>query len=214
VRIPAARAEAAFRDVADLARRARLGQRDLDALAAADALAGLAGHRHAARWAANGVEPTLPLFPAGQDSASAPGLRAPREGESVRDDYASTGLTLLRHPLALLRGRLRRWRTAARVRTLLDGARVSTGGLVITRQQPSTATGVTFVTLEDETGVVNVIVWRDVREAHRATLYGARLMGVVGRVQREGEVIHVVAQRLFDETDRLGRLDTRSRDFQ
>jgi error-prone DNA polymerase len=213
-RIPAARAEGAFVDVGDLARRAGLGRKDLDALAAADALAGLAGHRHAARWVADGVEASLPLFPEDGDPAPAPALRAPREGEAIRDDYASTGLTLRRHPLALLRDRLRRWRPADRVRGLAHGERVLTGGLVITRQQPSTATGVTFVTLEDETGVVNVVVWRDVRERHRATLYGARLMGVAGEVQREGEVIHVVARRLFDETAWLGRLDTRSRDFE
>jgi len=213
-RIVAARAEAGFTDVGDLARRADVGRRDLDALAEADALAGLAGSRPAARWVAAGTQSLLPLFVAGgEEAAPAPTLRAPREGESIRDDYASTGLSLRRHPLALLRPRLRRWQTADGVRGLADGARVVTGGLVITRQQPSTATGVTFLTLEDETGVVNVIVWRDVRERHRGALYSARLLGVSGRVQREGAVLHVVARRLEDVTPWLGRLDTRSRDF-
>ncbi|MEX0607199.1 MAG: error-prone DNA polymerase, partial [Halofilum sp. (in: g-proteobacteria)] len=186
---------------------------DLDALAEADALTALAGERPTARWAAAGVQPELPLF---EDEAPtpAPALRAPREGESIRADYASVGLTLRRHPLALLRPRFRRWRTAEEIFGLADGTGVHTGGLVTIRQQPSTPTGVTFVTLEDETGWFNVIVWRRIAERQRQTLYGARLMGIAGRVQREGEVVHVVARRLFDESPWLGRLDTRSRDFQ
>ncbi len=212
-RIPVARQERPFRDATDLARRARLDRRDLDALAEADALAALAGERPAARWAAAGVQPKLPLF---EDEAPqpAPALKNPREGESVRADYASTGLTLRRHPLALLRPRFRRWRTAQEIIRLADGTGIQTGGLVTIRQQPSTPTGVTFVTIEDETGWFNVIVWRRIAERQRQTLYGARLMGITGRVQREGEVVHVVAQRLFDESPWLGRLDTRSRDFQ
>ncbi len=212
-RIPAARAAGVFAGVADLARRADLDRRDLDALAGADALASLADHRHAQQWAAHGVEASLPLFDE-TDEAAVPALRAPREGEAIRADYAALGFTLRRHPVALLRPRFRRWRTAAATRALAHGDGVVTGGLVITRQQPSSATGVTFVTLEDETGVVNVVVWRGVRERQRAALYGARLMGVAGSIQREGEVIHVIARRLFDETPWLGRLDTRSRDFE
>lgn len=212
-RIPAARRERAFRDATDLTRRARLDRRDLDALAEADALTALAGERPAARWAAAGVQPELPLFE-DETSAPAPALRTPREGESIRADYASTGLTLRRHPLALLRPRFCRWRTAEEILRLADGTSVQTGGLVTIRQQPSTPTGVTFVTIEDETGWFNVIVWRRIAERQRHTLYGARLMGIAGRVQREGEVVHVIAQRLFDESPWLGRLDTRSRDFQ
>jgi error-prone DNA polymerase len=213
-RIPAVRTQRPFADVSDLVHRAGLDQRDLDALVDADALTGLAGHRHAAHWVADGVEATLPLFGKEEDAAPARNLRVPREGETVRDDYASVGLTLRRHPLALLRPRLEHWRTAEGVRELADGEPVVTGGLVITRQQPSTATGVTFLTIEDETGMLNVIVWRDVREQHRAALYDARLMGIAGKVQREGEVLHVVARQLSDDTALLGRLDTRSRDFQ
>jgi len=128
-------------------------------------------------------------------------------------DYRSLGLTLRRHPLALLRPRFRHWCPAAGVGDSADGRRLVTGGLVITRQQPSTATGITFVTLEDETGVVNLVVRRDVRERQREALYGAHLLGVRGRVQREGEVVHVVAEQLYDETPALGRLQVRSRDF-
>ncbi len=212
-RIPAARRERGFHDAADLARRARLDRRDLDALAEADALVSLAGQRPTARWAAAGVQPELPLF-ADEVAAPAPTLRPLREGESIRADYASTGLTLRRHPLALLRPRFQRWRTAGEIHRLADGTDVQTGGLVTIRQQPSTPTGVTFVTVEDETGSLNVVVWRRIAERQRQTLYGARLMGIAGRVQREGEVVHVVAHRLFDESPWLGRLDTRSRDFQ
>ncbi|MDX1610651.1 MAG: error-prone DNA polymerase, partial [Halofilum sp. (in: g-proteobacteria)] len=212
-RIVAARPPEGWRDVQALARAAALDRGDLDALAEADALAGLAGHRADARWTAAGVQPPLPLFDAERDAPS-PGLPAPREGESIRDDYASLGLSLRRHPLALLRPRLRGWRTADACRALGDGSRVVTGGLVVTRQQPSTATGVTFLTLEDETGSLNVIVWRRVAERYRNPLYGARLLCVEGHMQCSDGVVHVIARRLHDESPRLGRLATRSRDFQ
>ena len=212
-RIPAARADEMFRDVADLARRAGLQRRDLDALAAADALAGLAGERPAAHWATDGVEATLPLFPEMVAEEEQPPLPRPTEGEGIVADYRSLGLTLRRHPLALLRPRFRHWCPATGVRASADGRRLVTGGLVITRQQPSTATGVTFLTLEDETGVVNVIVRRELRAARREALYGAALLGVRGRVQREGEVVHVIAERLDDESDALGELRIPSRDF-
>jgi len=212
-RIVAARTEGPWRDVRDLARRAGLDRGDLDALAESDALAGLAGHRAAARWAAAGVQSALPLFVA-EPEGPPPELPAPSEGEAIRDDYASLGLSLRRHPMALLRERLRGWRTAADCHALPDGSGVMTGGLVVTRQQPSTASGVTFLTLEDEAGSLNVIVWRPVAERHRNALYGARLMRVEGRIQAANGVVHVIALRLHDETGRLGELATRSRDFQ
>ena len=226
--IPVARSARAFENLSDLAVRAGLGRRDLDALVAADACRGLAGERPHAHWAADGVQPPLPLFATDEPGvdepgvdepgvdepgASAPDLAAPTEGQSVVADYRSLGLTLRRHPLALLRPRFRHWCPAAGVGDSADGRRLVTGGLVITRQQPSTATGITFVTLEDETGVVNLVVRRDVRERQREALYGAHLLGVRGRVQREGEVVHVVAEQLYDETPALGRLQVRSRDF-
>ncbi len=204
---------AAVADTADLAERAGLDRRDLDALAEADALRGLAGDRTAARWAAHGVQAALPLFGDDEAQQPRPALRPPREGESIRADYASTGLTLRRHPLALLRARFAHWRTADDACRLADGARVVTGGLVITRQQPSTASGVTFLTLEDETGVINVIVRQGVGRQYRPTLYGGRLVGVAGRVQRQESVVHVVAETLEDASGWLGRLDVSSRDF-
>ena len=130
-------------------------------------------------------------------------------------DYAALGLTLGRHPLALLRPRLARMRLAAaeEIRSLQHGSLARAAGIVIGRQRPDTASGVMFVTLEDETGCVNVIVWRDLQEEQRRELLGARLMAVYGTVEREGEVVHLLARRLVDHTALLGRLATRSRDF-
>ncbi len=233
-RIVAARATAPFADVADLAARARLERRDLEALAAADALAPLAGHRHRACWAVLGVRAhAAAREPGRRDDAPAPAgggqaplalgagaegeplLLPPTEGQAIVADYASTGLTLGRHPLALLRPRLRRYGvvTAAALGTLAHGTPVHTAGLVILRQRPGTATGVVFVTLEDETGTINLVVWRTLVESQRRELLGARLLGVDGEVQREGEVVHVIARRLEDHSALLGRLATRSRDF-
>src|SRR5690606_1321293 len=132
-----------------------------------------------------------------------PLLRAPSEGEDIAADYRHLGLTLGRHPLALLRAHLeaRNARRAREVRDLPHGARVNAAGLVITRQRPASAAGVTFVTIEDETGHLNLVVWQQVAERQRRTLLGARLLGVRGRVQKQGEVLHVVADRLDDYSD-------------
>jgi error-prone DNA polymerase len=163
-----------------------------------------------------GVEAPLPVLPQPRIAEGIPLLRAPREGEDIVADYAHTGLTLRRHPLALLRPRLeaRGVLSAARLRELAHGASVRTAGLVITRQRPGSAQGVTFVTLEDETGHVNLIVWRNVAERQRQALVGSRLMGVAGELQMEGEVMHVIAHRLVDLSRWLGRLRTSPRDFQ
>jgi error-prone DNA polymerase len=214
-RLVAARAQSAFRDVNDLARRAALDRRDLAALAAAGTLAGLAGHRHRARWAVAGVEPSLPLLEDAPIAEAAPILRPPTEGQDIVADYQSLGLTLRRHPLALLRARLgqRRLASSAQVRTLAHGQSVRTAGIVTGRQHPSTANGVIFVTLEDEFGQTNVIVWNSVSKRQRRELLHAQLLGVIGEVQREGEVLHVVAKQLEDHSALLGKLVTRSRDF-
>jgi error-prone DNA polymerase len=216
-RLVAARAGRAYADIADLARRARLGRADIDALAAADALAGLAGHRRDAYWQALGVEGcggdgALALAP--RDSGAAE-LAAPREGEDIVLDYATLGLTLRRHPLALLRPGLtaRSLVSAETVRGARHGQSLRACGIVTCRQRPATASGVVFVTLEDETGCVNVVVRPGLAERQRRELLGARLLSVAGRVQREGEVVHLVASRLADDTRLLGRLATRSRDF-
>jgi error-prone DNA polymerase len=214
-RLVAARAQGAFEDVPALARRAALDRRELGCLAAAGALQSLAGHRHRAAWQVAGVEAPLPVLPEPRVSEGIPLLRTPREGEEVVADYRHTGLTLRRHPVALLRERLaaRGCATAARLRELPDGSPVRTAGLVITRQRPGSASGVTFVTLEDETGSINLVVWRDVAERQRRALVGSRLMGVAGELQVEGEVLHVIARRIVDLSGWLGTLIAPSRDF-
>ena len=144
-----------------------------------------------------------------------PLLRRPTEGEDIAADYGSLGLTLRRHPLALLRPVLTRlsFQSAREVLRLTHGRRAHAAGLVITRQRPGTATGVVFLTLEDETGPLNVIVWSSLFERERRIVLGARLMGVTGEVQREGEVVHLIARKLEDRTALLGGLRTVSRDF-
>jgi error-prone DNA polymerase len=144
-----------------------------------------------------------------------PLLKKPTEGQNIVADYRSVGLTLERHPMHLLRHRLDRYRylQADRLPGIATGHRVRIAGLVITKQRPGTASGVTFVTLEDETGHINLIVWKQVAEEYRAALLNARLMGVCGELQIEGKVIHVIARQLIDHTEMLGDLEVRSRDF-
>jgi error-prone DNA polymerase len=215
-RLLAARAGRAFDNVADLAGRAELDRRDLEALAAADALSSLAGHRHRAVWQVTGVERALPLLSADTvPGEGIPMLRAPREGQDIVADYGSTGLSLRRHPLALLRDRLERRGVlpAQQLWQQPDGRRVITAGLVITRQRPGSAGGVTFVTLEDETGYVNLIVWNSVAVAQRAPLLESRLLEVHGKLQREGAVQHVIAEKLINLSAMLGDLTVASRNF-
>ena len=128
-------------------------------------------------------------------------------------DYASIGLTLRSHPLALLRPKLAKHVTARKLEDLPDGAWARVSGIVTCRQRPGTAKGTVFVTLEDETGWINVIVWPDLVEGQRRELLAARLLGVAGKVQREREVLHLVARRLFDYSALLGSLTTNSRNF-
>ena len=214
-RIEAARQAGAFVSVPSLAERAGLDRRELWALAAAGALAALAGHRHLAAWEAGGVERPLPLLRHARLAEAVPLLRVPGEGENIVADYRALGLTLGRHPLALLRERLaaRGVLGAAELRLLPAGALVRVAGLVLVRQRPGTASGVTFVTLEDETGIVNLIVWKAVAERWRRPLLDARLLVAEGRVQREGEVLHLITSRLADQSRLLGGLLWSSRDF-
>ena len=214
-RVVSARHGGAFMSVPELAERAQLGRADLDVLAGGGALATLARNRHRAHWDAAGIEKPAPLLGRPRIAEGIPMLRAPTEGEEVLADYRRLGLSLRRHPLALLRGRLTSlgMRTAGQVQRLSHGALAHASGLVITRQRPSSASGVIFVTIEDETGYLNLVVWERVAERQRQILSGATLLGVSGAVQREGEVVHIVARRLHDYSALLGELPTQSRDF-
>ncbi len=218
-RLIAARAAGPFVSIRDLSARSGLDRGDLEALAAAGALAVLSGNRHLAFWEVAGTERTLPLAPADlrgvADGEGRPLLRAPTEGEGIVADYAALGLTLGRHPLALLRERLRaaRLKCAAELAQLHHGSRVRTAGIVLMRQRPGTAGGVTFLTLEDESGQVNVIVWERIGREQRAPLLQSRLLEVHGELQQQEGVRHLIAHRLIDRSALLGQLLTRSRDF-
>ena len=211
----AARRNAPFASVADLAARANLDGRSLRPLARANALADLAGHRRAAAWAAAGVHVQHDLFDGLAAPEAAAQLAAPSEGENLVDDYASLGLTLGRHPLALLREQLagRRFVPLQAMNAAADRALLRAAGLVTCRQRPGTAQGVIFITMEDETGVGNVVVYNALTEKQRREVLDASLLGVYGQVQREGRVVHLVAKRLVDLSPLLGRLHAESRDF-
>ncbi len=210
-----ARTEGPFWDTQDLVIRSGLNNSDLESLAAADALRGLAGHRHRAWWQVSGVAHPLPLFGVPRFPEAEALLPKPSEGEQIIADYASTGLTLRRHPLALLRSRLsaRGFLSASELFTLRNGTIAKVAGLVLIRQRPGSASGVIFATLEDETGTTNAVVWPRVAETQRRALLNSRLLAITGTVQQESGVLHLVARRLQDLSSWLGDLDARSRDF-
>jgi len=205
----------ASRDIEEIARSAQLSRRDLRLLAEAGALASLAGHRRNAAWLVAGIEERPPLLAPATIVESAADLPAPTEGQNIVADYASLGLTLRRHPLALLRPKLARLRmiTAQELPHTPAGKLVRVAGLVTCRQRPGTASGVIFITLEDETGQINVVVWRGVSEKQRRPLLAASLLGVHGVLEREGAVTHLIAGKLVDYSALLGELVTHSRDF-
>ena len=204
-----------YRSIQQLVEAVGLDRRELGVLASGGALAILEGHRHRARWAVAGVEQPTPLLTSMDRFEATPMLRKPTEGQDIVADYQSLGLTLGRHPMQLLRHRLDRYRylRAERLPGLPTGAQVGVAGLVITKQRPGTASGVIFVTLEDETGHINLVVWSQVAEQYRPALLNARLMGIQGELQIEGDVIHVIAKRLVDHSALLGNLVVTSRDF-
>ncbi len=218
-RIAQARRTSGFASIDDLARRAQLDPRDLQLLAHADALQSLAGHRRTQLWAAAGQgRPERALLadaPIVERAQEQPSLFEAPEGEAIALDYAATGLSLRRHPLALLRNKLakRGWKSAEQLAQLKDGAATWACGIVTMRQQPETAKGVIFVTLEDETGSVNVIVWRHIRERQRPALLRSRLLAVAGQWQAKDGSTHLIARRLVDMTPWLGAVATSSRDF-
>ncbi|MFM7342180.1 MAG: error-prone DNA polymerase, partial [Betaproteobacteria bacterium] len=223
-RLIEARQRAAFTSVEDLALRAALGKRDLDALAAADALAALAGHRRQQVWQAAALRPAPQLLR--NAPVQEPGLllASMPEAQDILGDYRALGLSLRRHPLALLRPQLRHrgLLSAGELEALPGGRSVAAAGLVTVRQQPSTARGTVFLTLEDETGSVNIIVGRSLRQRERALWMHARLLAVWGTWQRSAEtgrqpgygaVRNLRAHRLQDLSPLIGELACASRDF-
>jgi error-prone DNA polymerase len=213
--IVSARANGRYQSIQQLAERTQLNRRELEALAAAGALAQLDGHRHLARWAVAGVEAPTALFDSMDRFEATPMLRRPTEGQDIVADYKSTGLTLERHPMQLLRQHLdvQSYTISSELRNIATGSRIKVAGLVITKQRPGTASGVTFVTLEDESGCINLIVWKKIADDQRDVLLNSRLMGVDGELQIEGKVVHVIARRLHDHSALLGELEVRSRNF-
>ncbi len=217
-RIMAARAQAPFANVEDLARRADLDARSMQCLAASDALSGLAGQRRDAIWAVAGVDTrATPLLKTTRTLEEPhPQFEATSLGDAVLADYRALGLSLKGHPLALLRPALAGFKVQQAALLNAEyrpGQLARASGLVTHRQQPGTAKGVVFVTLEDETGTVNVIVWPAVAAAQRKPLLAASLLTVYGVWQREDEVRHLVAKTLVDHSPLLQGLVTRSRDF-
>jgi error-prone DNA polymerase len=214
-RIETARAVKQFFSVSDLARRAQLDRRDLQVLAAANALSSIAGNRREALWQSVAAVPDRDILADARIDDETPVLGAPSEAENIVADYNSTGLTLGRHPLSLLRPTLleQRLMPASTLMSYRNGRLARGCGLVTVRQRPGTAKGVMFVTIEDETGNVNVIIWPSLLERQRREALGAALLGVYGTWQCEGEVRHLVAQRLVDMSHLLGGLNTVSRNF-
>ncbi len=220
-------ADGAFATVEDLARRAELDAHDLKLLAAADALCGLSGHRHQAAWSVAAIDtrPTALLRSMRTDEAAAnaqpAALATPSAAHNTLADYRSLGLTLHQHPLALLREQLNAYKVtpAAVLRTYPDGRIARASGIVTHRQRPGTAKGTVFITLEDDTGTVNVIVWPAVALAQRQPLIGATLLTVYGQWQRttdaagEHPVMHLLASTLIDHSALLSGLLTHSRNF-
>jgi len=215
-RVMAARlGEGAFTSVEDFARRARLQRSEVERLASGDAFNSLRTARREAGWRALALSgPDLPLFDAaGGEKRSAPDLSGTRLpamalSEEVARDYVHLSLSLKAHPLSFLRERFFQmgYRPCRELLTARNGARFGLAGLVLVRQRPGSAKGVIFATLEDETGVANVIIWQSVFQRYRKTVIGSKLLGVVGRLQREGEVIHLVAEQLVDWTPALSSL--------
>jgi error-prone DNA polymerase len=214
-RIEAARAVKAFSSVSDLAKRAQLDRKDLQVLAAANSLVTLAGNRREALWQSVAAMPDRDMLGGAKIDDETPELGTPSEAEDIVADYNSMSLTLGRHPLSLLRTALLKERLvpAATLMTYRNGRLARGCGLVTVRQRPGTAKGVMFVTIEDETGNVNVIIWPSLVERYRREALGATLLAVYGTWQRDGEVRHLVAQRLVDMSHLLGGLSTMSRNF-
>ncbi|MFK7994803.1 MAG: error-prone DNA polymerase [Granulosicoccus sp.] len=214
-RLLKARSNGPFNSAADLVRRTGINQTDQQALAIAGALANISGDRHQAQWDLLGVEALPELLHDASAQEPALNLPTPTEGENTVADYMSLGLTLKRHPLSLLRKRLKQQRImdSRSWANVPNGGMARLAGIIKVRQRPGTAKGVLFLTIEDESGPVNVIVWGKVVEAYRKEVLSAKMVSVYGKTQREQGVEHLIARKIEDLSWMLGELSTQSRDF-
>jgi error-prone DNA polymerase len=214
-RITHAREIAPFENTGELASRVLLNTAEIRALASADALLTLSGHRRQTLWAVASHIKQQDMMNDAPVREALPVITAGPEGEEILADYGSTGLTLRRHPLALLRPKLTQMnlRSAMELDNCSPGRPVRTTGIVTCRQRPGTASGVMFVTLEDETGIINVVLWNQLIQKYRRKALNSRLLTVYGVWQSESGVKHVIAKRLVDHSHLLGSLAVASRDF-
>ena len=213
-RLVVARGQAVFSSIQDMLARCPLNQRERQALAASDALRSIAGHRRKAHWQM--LQPAEPNDLIRGRAVAEPAVQLPLPGmaEDVFEDYQATGLSLRQHPMSLLRSRLRGEIDSARLKRLDDQQWLRISGLVTNRQRPGTAKGTLFMTLEDEHGTVNVIVWPQLIEPNRRALLSASVLSVYGQLQRQGEVRHLIARHFKDRSSELAQLRVPSRDFQ
>ncbi len=219
-RIVAARQQQPFRQISDLRQRANLNRRDMEALADADALTSLSGNRHQSQWQIMALEQPKPLL---QNEQHQRGdyfndnivLPAPGVAEEVLSDYRATGLTLRAHPMSLLRARhpFNRCKRFSDLSDISHNRFIRIAGLVTCRQRPGTASGVLFLTLEDETGNSNIVVWPRTQEHFRKALMTGQLLMVKGTLETKDNVIHIIAGALYDYTSELEALTIKSRDF-
>ena len=219
--IVAARGDTLYSSAEEIQRRAGVGRGALDRIGDADGFASLGSTRREGLWEVKGLgAAALPLFAAADERAGrlqrealepAVPLAPMGEGAEVVEDYRASGLSLRAHPLAFLRDELRARKmiSCEELQSVKDGRWINLAGVVLVRQKPGSAKGVMFITLEDETNVANLVVWTKIFEANRRTILGASMMGVRGQVQREGEVIHVIAQRLEDLSPMLASVGNR-----
>ena len=215
IRVVKARQAKTFISLDELREQANLNAKDMNALAEADAFRSLTGHRREAIWTSLGTERLPPLLRGSQQTERQPSLLAPTEGEEVLADYNRLGLTLRSHPMKLLRPKLKsmRLKSSDEIQHARQGQLMRTTGVVLNRQRPDTASGVVFVTLEDEHGLINITVWRNIAERFRVALTQSRLLTVYGTIEREATTVYVMAGMLVDHSKLLGALATSSRDF-
>ena len=219
-RIVEARRHAPFRQVSELRQRTSLDKRDMEALADADALRSLSGHRHQSQWQIMALEQPRPLL---RDELQQPSsyfddavqLPAPQVAEEVLSDYRATGLTLRAHPMSLLRERypFNRCKRHTDLEDIGNNRFVRIAGLVTCRQRPGSASGVLFLTLEDETGSSNIVVWQRTQQQFRQALMTAQLLLIKGTVETRDNVIHIIAGALHDYSQELHALQLSSRNF-